>query len=906
MFLNDIANALTASEVKKKAAQSRNSLVKESISGLRPGSDVVITGPVEFEGATGVLDSFSPSGEFVVVNLYNHGKKSFQRSDVSYNDYADSDQEEADMYDQDEDFRRSRSHDVDEDSWTDGQNAWSSDKNLWSESAEGGVFNVGDQVTYKGQPAEVIAVDGTAATVYVANWRAVPGMMDDTTEMDPASKFLTPLEQGVAENNDDDDHGYMPTNLKLGAYRDEWDPRDYSAYPDEFKSNEGLREIVYNMVEEGVEPTLEVVSPRVLTATQDWLADDRYRDDGSVFEEYEDHPVVLKLNGEAYILDGHHRCSRALTANRMVRVYMFVAPQGMAEAGYAGADDTDTVGFHLDTERAYQAIMSRYGDMIDQDETSGIMYVPARLWPKIEMIAFDADGIGALRDDDLENPEHYGIAEAKHQPRWEVEQRTAGHHNAFYIVRGYDRPRDLWKDARGMSDFKSRAAAEAKAAELNSSAKPGVTETSPEKASRYLAAVIDQQTDKLGGIRPDMFGKIEKTFGPKGKQRKAGVGRAMDRMMKPGKVDEVTGDLPFDTMLSKIVAGGNLQTLAAKIVDKIKKFPQYRMPGEDDRDEFDWPNGYPDGHFFGDDLWIDDSFDSIMKKWKSLGPDKFADENGELSFKPSLESSNDYTNYWNGVLELLRQLESIPGAVEQLAKMVWHGLFSGSVEQGITDIGRKGVAEGYKFKGGFPFDVDHMSGAVHKQDLDTKKKFTDEELWLNTVNKLNSSLYDDNSDYISSGNGYRVEIMGKVWAKWDGVKDAGWIETSPLAEGAKVDRMIKHIEKSEEKAGKSKKDAESIAYATANKRGMLDNKNKKKHVAEAERNEMDTPAVQKALKNMSDRHKNEKWTKEQLAALGKKLARPVKESYWDKLQAERSTKLNSLVTELSEAIKGKE
>lgn len=48
-----------------------------------------------------------------------------------------------------------------------------------------------------------------------------------------------------------------------------------------------------------------------------------------------------------------------------------------------------------------------------------------------------------------------------------------------------------------------------------------------------------------------------------------------------------------------------------------------------------------------------------------------------------------------------------------------------------------------------------------------------------------------------------------------------------MAEGAKVDRMVKHVEKSEEKAGKSKKEAENIAWATANKRGMLDNKNKK-------------------------------------------------------------------------------
>jgi hypothetical protein len=48
-----------------------------------------------------------------------------------------------------------------------------------------------------------------------------------------------------------------------------------------------------------------------------------------------------------------------------------------------------------------------------------------------------------------------------------------------------------------------------------------------------------------------------------------------------------------------------------------------------------------------------------------------------------------------------------------------------------------------------------------------------------------------------------------------------------VAEGAKVDRMVKHIEKSEKKLGKSKDEAENIAWATANKRGMLDNKNKK-------------------------------------------------------------------------------
>lgn len=62
---------------------------------------------------------------------------------------------------------------------------------------------------------------------------------------------------------------------------------------------------------------------------------------------------------------------------------------------------------------------------------------------------------------------------------------------------------------------------------------------------------------------------------------------------------------------------------------------------------------------------------------------------------------------------------------------------------------------------------------------------------------------------------------------WMNNPDARWDPQRGVSEGAKVDRMVKHIEKSEEKSGKSKKEAENIAWATANKRGMLNNKNKK-------------------------------------------------------------------------------
>jgi len=60
------------------------------------------------------------------------------------------------------------------------------------------------------------------------------------------------------------------------------------------------------------------------------------------------------------------------------------------------------------------------------------------------------------------------------------------------------------------------------------------------------------------------------------------------------------------------------------------------------------------------------------------------------------------------------------------------------------------------------------------------------------------------------------------------IKLKGGVPAGKVAEGAKVDRMVKHIAKSERETGKSSKEAENIAWATVNKRGYLDNKNKKK------------------------------------------------------------------------------
>jgi hypothetical protein len=64
--------------------------IKESHGDFNVGDPVIITGNVEYQGRTGDVREVGRDGAFVVVDLYNHGPQSFHSSDVSYNDYADS------------------------------------------------------------------------------------------------------------------------------------------------------------------------------------------------------------------------------------------------------------------------------------------------------------------------------------------------------------------------------------------------------------------------------------------------------------------------------------------------------------------------------------------------------------------------------------------------------------------------------------------------------------------------------------------------------------------------------------------------------------------------------------------------------------------------------------------------
>jgi post-segregation antitoxin (ccd killing protein) len=79
-------------------------------------------------------------------------------------------------------------------------------------------------------------------------------------------------------------------------------------------------------------------------------------------------------------------------------------------------------------------------------------------------------------------------------------------------------------------------------------------------------------------------------------------------------------------------------------------------------------------------------------------------------------------------------------------------------------------------------------------------------------------------------------------------------------------------------------------------------------VAEAERSELDSPAVQAALAKMAERHKGEKWSKEQLAALGQRIAargqKTVKEDVTkEDIISKLKAKLGDYLSDISKEIK---
>jgi len=158
-----------------------------------------------------------------------------------------------------------------------------------------------------------------------------------------------------------------PIPLSIGDYlasgSDEFAP------PGNYRNAEDLQDEVYDQIDAGVEPQVVTVDPRRLLATQDWLSN--AGGDDPLFDEYPDRPVVYQKAGKLYILDGHHRSTRAWRAGRPIAVYLF-SDKNLSEDVYGVLDSYQCGPFDGGCVLVAQALQKIHGGdvvvLVDQND----------------------------------------------------------------------------------------------------------------------------------------------------------------------------------------------------------------------------------------------------------------------------------------------------------------------------------------------------------------------------------------------------------------------------------------------------------------------------------------------------------------------------------------------------------
>ena len=153
-----------------------------------------------------------------------------------------------------------------------------------------------------------------------------------------------------------------------------------------------------------------------------------------------------------------------------------------------------------------------------------------------------------------------------------------------------------------------------------------------------------------------------------------------------------------------------------------------------------------------------------------------------------LASTNEY-NRLSGATKLRHDASVALKMVDSLKQTNHNGYYDEEIKKYLQraqeylakakEIEKQGVEEGYIFKGGFPFDVDHMPGPViRNRDKATDiVKTKNKDKWDDEVDRINDEVFDDMSDFRTDSKGETVTGNSTVWAKWDNATQTGWINS---------------------------------------------------------------------------------------------------------------------------------
>ena len=97
-------------------------------------------------------------------------------------------------------------------------------------------------------------------------------------------------------------------------------------------------------------------------------------------------------------------------------------------------------------------------------------------------------------------------------------------------------------------------------------------------------------------------------------------------------------------------------------------------------------------------------------------------------------------------------------------------------------VSSRGVAEGLP---GSLSKSDYTPGprGTNLPSMPTKKFFTDKKQWMQAVDDINHSKYDDNSEYTGETGRSTVTIDGREWARWSDAQQKGYIDMGSMTEG---------------------------------------------------------------------------------------------------------------------------
>ena len=240
---------------------------------------------------------------------------------------------------------------------------------------------------------EIVDVDGKTV------WEQDPHDYGNANKITIGGKGVGGMLGGVGESLDEDDQWHSGTSDQWhGATSDEWHGTGQGAGPatgmPAMREADTAERLKRNLKKNGFDMDSFDAKIAEIERRNRELADEFYARHPELDDRVKDESATMftSIGSDAGAGIG---AATLGTDNNISPV-----GSGTVDEGYE-----DEVGFGVNSDQAYRAVMAKFGDYIEHRD-NGVMYAPRELWSAIEQTAFDADGVGAEEDSGIAEDQH--------------------------------------------------------------------------------------------------------------------------------------------------------------------------------------------------------------------------------------------------------------------------------------------------------------------------------------------------------------------------------------------------------------------------------------------------------------------------------------------------------------------